>query len=186
MKEKTIKKQLIYKGRLIDLVKSEIRINGRKSVREIIVHPGSSVMIPVLDVRKKLIILIKQYRYGAGKCMIEFPAGTRNKNESALKCAAREIIEETGYKTGSMRKIAEFMPSPGMMTEKMDLYIATRLTKAYLSPDFDEQITVFVTTLDTAVKMIFSGKIIDAKTIAGILMLKEIYGDKKLFKKYLA
>jgi ADP-ribose pyrophosphatase len=185
MNRKLLKKQLIYKGKRIDLIRSEILINGRKSIREIIVHPGSAVMIPVLDVKKKTILLLRQYRYGAGKWMIELPAGTRDKGESALKCALREIIEETGYAAGSMKKIAGFMPSPGMMTEKMDLYIASTLTKAYLSPDFDEQIAVFTTSLDKAVKMVFSGKIIDAKTIAGILMLKEIYGDKRLFKKYL-
>lgn len=185
MKEKTIKRKLIYKGRRIDLIKSEIMINGRKSVREIIVHPGSAVMIPVLDVKRKTIILLRQYRYAAGRWMIELPAGTRDKGESALKCARREIIEETGYKAAAMKKIAEFMPSPGMMTEKMDLYIASGLSKAYLSPDFDEQITVFTTSLEKAVKMIFSGKIIDAKTIAGVLMLKEVYADKRLFKKYL-
>jgi len=185
MKEKTIKKKTIYKGRRIDLIKSEIMINGRKSIREIIVHPGSAVMIPVLDVKKKTIILLRQYRYGAGKWMIELPAGTRDKGESALKCALREIVEETGYKAGSMKRLACFMPSPGMMTEKMDLFIASALTKAYLSPDFDEQIAVFTTSLDKAVKMVFSGKIIDAKTIAGVLMLKEIYSDKRLFKKYL-
>ena len=185
MKEKTIKKRLIYKGRRIDLIRSEILINGRKSVREIIVHPGSAVMMPVLDVKKKTIILLRQYRYAAGKWMIELPAGTRDKGESALKCASREIREETGYAAGSMRKIAVFLPSPGMMTERMELYIASGLFKAYLPPDFDEHIGVFTTSLDKAVKMIFSGKIIDAKTIAGILILKEVYGDKKLFKKYL-
>jgi ADP-ribose pyrophosphatase len=186
MRGRTISKKVIYKGRRIDLIRSEILINNRKSVREIIVHPGSSVMIPVLDIPGKKIILLKQYRYGAGKWMIELPAGTRDKNEPALKCASREIIEETGFKAGSMKRLTGFMPSPGMMTEKMDLFLASRLEKDRVSPDFDEQISIFTTTLDKAVKMILSGKIEDAKTIAGLLILKEIYSDKKLFKKYLA
>jgi ADP-ribose pyrophosphatase len=100
MKEKTINRKMIYKGRRIDLIRSEVMINGRKSVREIIVHPGSAVMIPVLDVKKKTIILLRQYRYAAGQRMIEFPAGTRDKGESAYKCALREMREETGYAAG--------------------------------------------------------------------------------------
>lgn len=185
MKHKTLRKTTIYKGRIINLVKSDLEINGRKTVREIIVHPGSAVMIPVLDVKKRVIVLLKQYRYGAGKWMIELPAGTRNKGESAVKCAFREIIEETGYNAGKMKKITDFMPSPGMMTEVMSLFLATGITKSRISPDFDEQIKAFTLTLEKAVKKVFSGEIDDAKTIAGILMLKEIYENPKLFKKYL-
>jgi ADP-ribose pyrophosphatase len=84
-----------------------------------------------------------------------------------------------------MKKIAAFLPSPGMMTEEMDLFIATGLKKSRLAADFDEQITIFTTSLNKAIKMVFSGKIIDAKTIAGLLMLKEVYADKRLFRRYL-
>jgi ADP-ribose pyrophosphatase len=183
---KTTNTKLIYSGRIFSLIKSDISIKGRVSVREIVVHPGSAVMIPVLDIKNKVIILIRQYRYGAGKWMVELPAGTRNKGESILKCAQRETTEETGYKAHSMKKITDFMPSPGMMTERMDLFIASHLVKSQVNPDFDEQIKVFKITLDKAVKMIFTGKICDAKTIAGILILKNVYGDTRLFKKYLA
>ena len=186
MKTRIVSKKVIYKGKRIDLIRQEMMIRGRKSVREIIAHPGSAVIIPVLDVKKRTIILIDQYRYGAGKKMIEVPAGTRDGNEASLKCAKREIIEETGYRAARMKKVTSFLPSPGMMTEVMDLFIATGLKKYKADPDFDEQIEIFTTTLDKAVKMIFSGRIDDAKTIAGLLMLKEIYNNKKLYKKYLA
>jgi ADP-ribose pyrophosphatase len=185
MKEKTLRSEILYKGRIIGLTKDIVEVNGRKSAREIITHPGSSVTIPVLDINQKKLLLIKQYRYAVKSFMIELPAGTRKKGEGALECAKRELSEETGFIAGKIKQIACFMPSPGMMTEKMSLFIASRLVRSRQKPDFDEQITVMPATLDNAVKMVFDGSIRDGKTIAGILMLKEIYGDKKLFKKYL-
>jgi len=147
-------------------------------VREIVEHPGSAVIIPVLDEKKPVIVLIRQYRYAVGKWLIELPAGTKDKAESALACAKREIVEETGYKAAKIKKIASLFPSAGMMTEKMDLFLATGLSKAYAEADFDEQIKVFTATLDAALAMIRSGKIQDAKTIAGIYMLKDIFFSK--------
>jgi ADP-ribose pyrophosphatase len=185
MKEKTINSETLYKGRIISLAKDIVEVNGRKTTRELITHPGSAVIIPVLDTKNKKIILIKQFRYAAKTWMIELPAGTRKKQEPALKCAMREITEETGYTASTMKKVSEFMPSPGMMTEKMSLFIAAGLKKTKQALDFDEQITLKVTPLGLAIDMIFSGKIHDAKTIAGILMLEHIYRDEKLFKRYL-
>ncbi|HRU40044.1 MAG TPA: NUDIX hydrolase [Candidatus Goldiibacteriota bacterium] len=120
------KKELIYKGRVFSLYKKEIKIGKRRTIREIVEHPGSAVIIPVLDRKKPVIVLIRQYRYAAGKWLIELPAGTRDEGESSLACAKREIIEETGYKAARIRKIASFYPSAGMMTEKMDLFFGHR------------------------------------------------------------
>jgi ADP-ribose pyrophosphatase len=186
MKEKTIKSELLYRGRIISLFRDIVKIKGRKTVRELITHPGSSVILPVLDVKKKIIVLIRQYRYAAKSPTLELPAGTRKRGEPALTCARREIIEETGYSAAKMKLISGFMPSPGIMSEQMSLFIAAGLIKTRQALDFDEQISVLKVTLKKAVAMVFSGKIKDAKTIAGVLMLNEVYRDKNLYKKYLS
>ncbi len=180
MKEKTIKSEILYRGKIISLFRDIVKIQGRKTVRELITHPGSAVMVPVLDVKKKVILLVKQYRYAAKGLMLELPAGTRKRGEPPISCARREIIEETGYRASKMKLIAGFMPSPGIMSERMSLFIAAGLRKTRQALDFDEQISVLKVTLKKAIAMVFSGKIKDAKTIAGVLVLNEIYRDKNI------
>ena len=182
---KVLSSRTVYKGRIFRLDKDIIEMNGRKITREIIHHPGSSLMIPVLDVRSKKIVLIEQYRYAAGGNIFEFPAGTLDRGETHRKCAARELIEETGFKAGKLTQVSRFYLAPGTMTEVMAMFMCLRLemTKQNLMPD--EKIKNHITTLDRAVKMVFSGAIKDAKTIAAVMILSSIYADKKLFKKYL-
>ena len=100
-----MKSKKIYKGRIIEFSVDTIKIKNRTVTREIISHPGAAVILPILDIKKKKIILIKQYRYAAKKNLFEIPAGTREKNETFLKCAKREIVEETGYKSSKIKKV---------------------------------------------------------------------------------
>ncbi len=172
--EKRIKRKKIYSGRIVNLVRDTVKINKKTTIREVLVHPGSAVIIPVLNKKKKEIILIKQYRYAAGKYLYELPAGTLEPGEPPRKCALRELVEETGYKAGRLKKAAVIYPSPGIITETMHVFKAAGLKKSKAAPEFDENIKTFITTLPEAIKMIKKGKISDAKTIAGILLLKEI------------
>lgn len=183
---KIISSKTVYKGRIFNLDKDVIEINGNKITREIIHHPGSSLMIPVLDIKKRQIIMIEQYRYAAGGNILEFPAGTKDKGESYKTCAARELIEEIGYETKMISEVTRFYLAPGTMTEVMAAFLCLKLkkTKQNLMPD--EQIKPFITTLDKVVGMVFSGRIKDSKTITGIMMLKQIYTDKNLSKKFLS
>ena len=174
--EKCIKRKYIYKGKLVNLVKDTVKTRGKRTIRELLLHKGSAVIIPLVDVKKKKIILIRQYRYAAGKSLYELPAGTKEKNESTLECAKREVEEETGYKAERIKKVTSFYPAPGVITEKMDLFIATGLRKSKQKLEFDEQITIKTVTLHAAVKMVETGRIIDGKTIIGILLLKELLG----------
>ena len=182
---RVLSSRTVYTGRVFKLSKDVIEMNGRKITREIIRHPGSALMVPVLDVKKQIIILIQQYRYAAGGDIFEFPAGTVDKGESHKQTAARELMEETGYKAGRLKEVSRFYLAPGTMTEVMAMFVCLNLEKKKQNLMPDEMIKIRITTLGKAVKMIFSGKIKDAKTIAAVMTLKEIYSDKKLFKKYL-
>ncbi len=173
--EKRISRESVYEGKTIKIHKDTVIIRKRKTVRELIKHPGSSVIIPILKKNPCTILMIRQYRYAAGKYLLELPAGTRNKKESFLECAKREIREETGYKAKIFKKLTGFYPSPGIMNEYMEVYTAYELQKSPLKKDFDENIKVIPVTLSKAVEMILSGKIRDAKTIAGILVFNADY-----------
>jgi len=172
--EKLVKRRKIHKGHLISLIEDTVSIGDRHAIREIVVHPGSAVIIPLLSKPKKEIVLIRQYRYAVDSYLFELPAGTIETGESPLACAKREIIEETGYRAGKIKKLLDFHPSPGILTEQMHLFLATNLKKTEQNTDFDENIKPAAVTLDTAVKMIRGNKIKDAKTIAGIFLLREI------------
>lgn len=167
--EKRKQRKEIYKGRIIRVFRDTVDIEGRSTVRELITHPGSSVIIPVLSSDPVKIILIDQYRYAAGKRLLELPAGTKAKGETTLQCAKREIREETGYKAASFRKILGLYPSPGVMTEYMDIYAATGLEYAPLRCDPDEDIKTVIMRLKKAEQLALNGTIEDAKSIAGIL-----------------
>ncbi len=181
---KLLKSEQIYKGRVVNLSKDTIKMGKKTIVRELIKHPGSVLIIPILDIKKKKIVLINQYRYAAGGYIYEFPAGTRDDRESFMSCALRELTEEIGYTAGRIKEITKFFLAPGTSNEVMAIFIAYSLEKSKQNLDEDEQITPFVTTLASAVDMVFSGRIKDSKTIAGILVLKNIFDDKKLYKKY--
>ncbi|MFP4466796.1 MAG: NUDIX hydrolase [Candidatus Goldiibacteriota bacterium] len=170
--EKKLKRKTIYKGRIITLAVDRVKTKSRTSSREFIKHPGSSVILPVINKDPVQILLIRQYRYAAGEYLYELPAGTRDPNESALQCARRELKEETGFKAGRMKKIISFYPSPGISTEFMDVFCAYGLTPSAAQKDPDEIITTKKISLQDALSMIKTGRIKDAKTTASILYFK--------------
>lgn len=163
---KILKSQPIYRGRAVQLAVDRVELpNGTVMSREIIHHPGAAVMIPLLD--KNTILLIRQFRYSAARFIWEFPAGTASPGEAPLRCARRELEEETGYKARSWKKLLTFYPTPGVSTEVMHLYLAWNLKKTQAHPEEDEILelkTFRVTEID---RMIRAGQIIDGKTILG-------------------
>ncbi len=165
------KKKWIYKGKKVSLSLDTYRHEGKSILRETVNHPGSVVIIPRLD--SGHILLIKQYRHTAGKWIWELPAGTReilsSGIESPRNCAKREIQEEIGYRAKSLRKLCRFYLAPGTSTEMMDVFLASHLQPKKLPQDEDEMIRVVRLTKKEILKMIFSNKITDAKTIAALL-----------------
>jgi len=146
---------------------------GFEIQRAIVQHRGSAVMLPVDE--KKRILLVRQYRFPARRYLWELPAGTVDPGETPLQTARRELIEETGLRARSFRKIAEFYPSPGFLSEKMTIYLATGLLAGEAKPMDDERIETRWFTAREIDAMIGSGKILDAKTNIGFLRWKRYF-----------
>jgi ADP-ribose pyrophosphatase len=144
-----------------------IEPSGLHATRDIVAHPGSVVVIPVLEDGR--IVLIRQYRYAAGKYLWELVAGHKEPNENPDEGASRELEEETGYTARRVRKLFEIFPSPGLLGERMDIYLAEGLKKGKARPEDDEKISQRIVTVAEAERWIRDGKICDAKTIAGLL-----------------
>jgi len=171
LKEEIIKINRIYDGRIINLQKRTIKLqSGKIAHREIIKHPGSVAIIPILD--NNTIILIEQYRSALEKVILEIPAGTLNHSEKPEDCARRELLEETGYQARNFRKLLVSYTTPGYSDEEMHFYLATELTYKGARPEEDENIRTRMIKLDEINRMIKNGEINDMKTISGISRIK--------------
>ncbi len=130
-------------------------------------------MMPVDE--KNRILLVRQYRLPAQQFLWELPAGSVDPGEKPLQTAKRELVEETGYRAKKWTKLAEFYPSPGFLSEKMTIYLATGLTAGEAQPMEDERIATRWFGAKELDEMIRSGKIQDAKTNIGFLRWKRYF-----------
>jgi len=168
-----MKKKKIYEGKILGLSVYEGKIEGRKVKREIIEHRGAAAMLAFDEENK--IILVKQHRFPHGY-VLEIPAGTLEKREEPIKCAFRELEEETGYRAKKMTKLISYFPSVGYNQEEIHIFVASGTKKEFdLKLDNDEFITVIKMDIKKLIGMIKAGKIIDSKTICAVM----IYAAKK-------
>jgi len=142
-----------------------IEPGGVKIRRYIVHHRGSAVIMP-LDVRGR-ILMVRQYRLAARQAMWELPAGRVDEGETPLRAARRELIEESGLRAKAWKKLAEFYPSPGFLSEKMTVYLATGLRMGDACPMEDERIECHWFTVAELDELIQAGKILDGKTLVG-------------------
>ena len=162
----TISTKHIYKGRIFDVRVDTIRESEIEYERDIIAHPGSGVIVPVFE--DGTVALVRQYRHAAGKSLLEIPAGSLDVGESPETGARRELEEEIGVTAEHFEQIAAFYVSPGFLTEKMYVFLATGLKETSQSLDDDEIVEIERLTFERAFEMIGNGEIEDAKTIVGL------------------
>lgn len=171
--EKKIRSSRIYDGVLLKVWKDDVELpDGSRSVREYLKHPGAAVMIPVLPDGQ--IMLIRQYRYPIHAEVIELPAGKLDPGETRLQTAKRELEEEIGYTAGKFTELTEIHPCIGYSDERMWIYLAEDLTKSVVNPDHDEFIDLMPLSLEEALKLVWSGRITDVKTIIGLLWAERV------------
>lgn len=168
MKPEILSTETIYKGKVFDIRVDKIREGDVEYHRDIVVHPGSAVILPVFE--NGTVALARQYRHAAGKELLEVAAGTLEEGEDPLSGAARELEEEIGVRAGKIEKLCEFYVSPGFLTEKMLLYMATELIDVGQKLEDDEILTVERHTFPALYEMIGNGEIEDAKSIVGIIL----------------
>lgn len=146
--------------------------DGTKRAREVVRHPGAVAIVPRLADGR--VCLIRNYRVSVADTLIEIPAGTLEPGEPPEQCAARELTEETGYVAGRLTRLASFFLSPGILDERMHLFLAEQLTAGPAAREPGEEIQNLLTPWSDALAMIASGAIQDAKTIAGLLLVEQI------------
>jgi len=160
--------EMVYQGRVFGLRRDEVvEPSGVRATREVITHPGSVVVLPVLPDGR--IVMIRQYRHATRQYLWELVAGRKEPDETPKEGAARELLEETGYRAKRFKVFLDVFPTPGFLEERMYLLLAEGLTAGEAQPEEDEKIEVRAYRVNELKKMIKSGRLKDAKSIAGIL-----------------
>lgn len=164
----TLSSQVIYTGRVFGIRRDEvIEPSGVRTTREMITHPGSVVVLPVLPDGR--ILLIQQYRYAARQYLWELVAGRIDEGETPLQAGERELKEETGYRARRLKIFLELFPTPGFLEEKMFLLLAEGLIPGEATPEDDEKIISRAYKWKQVEDMLQKKELRDAKTIAGLL-----------------
>jgi ADP-ribose diphosphatase len=154
-------------GRFRVVKHTVLRPDGTSAQVSYVVHPGSVAILPLVDADH--LCLIRSRRLTVGQTLIEVPAGTREPGESPEETARRELEEETGYSAAKWEELTQFYASPGILSERMYVYLATELTPGQPRREPNEQIENLVLSWDDALAMIDRGEIVDGKTIVALL-----------------
>lgn len=161
--------RLIYRGQKVDLALRPVTLaDGSTAEREVVLHRGAVALLPLVDDRR--LCLVRNFRHTIGKTLLEVPAGTIEPGEGPDTTAARELREETGYEAGSIQRVAEWYVSPGVMNERMYLYVCRDLRPGPTAHQADESLETVIVTWDDALMMVHDGRVEDAKTIIALLL----------------
>lgn len=165
--------EVVHVGRRIRVEVDTLTTAGGRTIRrDAIRHPGAVVILPVLDAER--VVLLRNFRFVIGETLWEVPAGTVEPPEELEVCAKRELLEETGYRAAKWRSLGYLYASPGVLDEKLHLFVAEELTPGDARPEPDEQLEPVVVRLDDAIRMCLDGTIRDAKTITSLLLWEKL------------
>lgn len=165
--EKTIKSEMIYEGRILNLRLDTVELPNRKySKREIVEHANAVCIIAVKD---KKLFFVSQYRKAIDQQLMELPAGLIEHNETPKDAAIREMREEIGYNCKNLTYLFDAYSSPGFSDEKVSFFLAEELFRDELEADDDEFLNIELIEQEKLMQMIEDGAIVDGKTIMGIL-----------------
>jgi ADP-ribose pyrophosphatase len=174
--EDTVSTERIYEGRVINVRIDSVRMpDGQVRKREIVEHRGAIAIVAITQ--DDSVLLVRQFRSGPNRVLLEIPAGTRETGEPVEECVQRELQEETGHRAGEIRRLLGFYSSPGFCDEYLEIFVATNLSPSRLTADDDEHIAVESVPVDRLAEMMRSGEICDAKSIAGLLAYMHLGKD---------
>jgi len=172
LRETVIEARQAWRGSFLDVRSDRVALpDGSETLREYIVHPGAVMVVPLLGDDR--VVVERQWRYPMGRAMLEFPAGKLEPGEPVLDCAVRELIEETGYRAAEWARAGILHNAIGYSDEGIEIWFARGLAVGERSLDAGEFLDVFEASVDTLEDAARRGEITDAKTLIGLLWLRQ-------------
>jgi len=172
----------VWQHRFLDAHLDQVRFpDGSVGEQVLIHHPGAAAVVPFLSDpagEDPQLLLIHQYRYAVEGLLWEIPAGRLEPGELTLTCAHRELLEETGCTASSMTSLTSIWTAPGFTNERIEIFLATGLTRGESKREADEFIEVVTLPMSQVLRMIESGEITDAKTVVGVLFAAGFRGRR--------
>lgn len=170
LREHQLQSELVFKGNFLRVSRDKVRLpDGHETEREFIRHSGASVVVPVLDDGR--LVLVRQFRYPLQRVILEFPAGKIDPGEPPLHTAVRELTEETGYSGGEWAYAGPIHNAAAYSDEVIHLYFARGLREGEAALDQGEHLDVVCMTEDELDALAARGELSDAKTLIGLLWL---------------
>lgn len=171
LRETTVRSDEVFRGKLLEVRRDVIRLpDGGQATREFIVHSGAVMIVPLLDDGR--LVMERQWRYPLGRVMLEFPAGRLEPGEPTLSCAMRELAEETGYDAREWGFAGELHNAIAYSSERIEIWFARGLTEGAAHLDVGEFVETRLVEVDELDRLCASGEVTDAKTLVGLLWLK--------------
>lgn len=161
--------EIIYDGQIISLRTGSARLDdGREVSREVVEHPGAVAVVPYAEGK---VILVRQYRISVGQYLLEIPAGTMEGDEDPEDRARAELKEETGCTAGRMIPAGSFYPSPGVLSEKLHVFLALEIERGEQQLEEDENIEVVEMSIDEVRRHLRENLFEDGKSLIGLAAL---------------
>lgn len=162
----------VQRGVKFQLITEAVSLpNGRCVEMDYVQHPGAVAIVPFLD--RDQILMIRQYRFVTGGEIMEIPAGKLDPGETPESCAARELVEETGYRAGRIERLGAIWASPGFTDEIIHLFAAFDLEKSTQQLEPDEIIELRPMPLTEAIEMLRASEVSDAKSLIALMLAAE-------------
>ncbi len=168
--ERPIHSAQAFAGGFIRVNRDEVELpNGKRAVREYLLRPGASIIVPVHEDGR--VVMVRQYRHAIGVHVIEFPAGKIDPGETGEQAARRELVEETGYEGASWERLYRIHPSVASSNETNEIFLAQGLKQVGRREQPDEFIEVIEVPMARALEWVRCGEITDIKAVLCLLHL---------------
>jgi ADP-ribose pyrophosphatase len=172
LREHALGGQVLAKGNFLELRRDDVRLpDGAAATREYVVHPGAVAIVALLDDGR--LVLERQFRYPVGKVLLEIPAGKIDPGETTLRCAQRELLEETGYLAREWACAGVVHNAAAYSTEGIEIWFARGLSEDVQRLDAGEFIELCLLTEAEFERLAAAGEISDVKTLIGLLWLQK-------------